>query len=111
MSAEEKSKKDQIKGAIILCFTVLPTIAFSILKLCKIINWSWSWVWVISPVWICLGVTISIWIISIFIIGFISWRNHEKTQAFIESTKELQQSTRELQQSTRELLLDFESKT
>lgn len=31
-------------------FTTLLGIAFIILKLCKVINW--SWIWVLSPIWI-----------------------------------------------------------
>ena len=34
-------------------FVGLLTIAFIVLKLLKVINW--SWVWVLSPIWICVG--------------------------------------------------------
>lgn len=46
------------KGGIGFCG--LLTIAFIILKLCKVI--SWSWLWVLSPIWIpiCLLVIILI---------------------------------------------------
>ena len=37
-------------------FTGLLTIAFIVLKLTKVINWSW-W-WVLSPVWIGLALVI-----------------------------------------------------
>lgn len=33
-----------------IVFTDLLTIAFIVLKLCNIINW--SWIWVLSPIWI-----------------------------------------------------------
>ena len=33
-------------------FTGALQIAFIVLKLCKIINW--SWLWVLAPTWICL---------------------------------------------------------
>lgn len=33
-------------------FTGALQIAFIVLKLCKVINW--SWVWVLAPTWICL---------------------------------------------------------
>ena len=33
-------------------FTGALQIAFIVLKLCKVINW--SWVWVLTPTWICL---------------------------------------------------------
>lgn len=32
------------------------TIAFIVLKLCKVITWSW-W-WVLSPIWICISIFI-----------------------------------------------------
>lgn len=41
-------------------FTGLLTIAFIVLKLCNVINWSW-W-WVLSPLWI--GV-------ALFVLGFV----------------------------------------
>lgn len=37
-------------------FTGLLTIAFIVLKLCKMIDWSW-W-WVISPIWISIGLVL-----------------------------------------------------
>ena len=36
--------------AYIVGFVGLLTVAFIVLKLCEIINW--SWIWVISPMWI-----------------------------------------------------------
>ena len=33
-------------------FVSILTIAFIVLKLCKIIDWSWAWV--LSPVWISM---------------------------------------------------------
>lgn len=44
-------------------FIGLLTIAFIVLKLLKVINW--SWLWVLSPIWIWLG------LILIFIILYI----------------------------------------
>ena len=44
-----------------LSFSGLLTVAFVVLKLCGIINWSW-W-WVLSPAWISVGITIIIGII------------------------------------------------
>lgn len=43
----------------------LLTIAFVILKLCKVIDWSWWWVF--SPIWIPLAIII---VIGILIAGF-----------------------------------------
>lgn len=37
-------------------FTGLLTIAFIVLKLCKVIDWSW-W-WVVSPIWISIGIVL-----------------------------------------------------
>ena len=38
-------------------FTELLTVAFIVLKLCKVINW--SWLWVLSPFWIsCIIIVI-----------------------------------------------------
>ena len=47
------------------------TIAFVVLKLCKVINW--SWVWVLSPLWISWALVILLLIIM-FIIMFINNR-------------------------------------
>lgn len=50
------------------CGTALAlmlTVAFVILKLCNVIDWSW-W-WVVSPLWIYFGLVIII-IIIIFLI-------------------------------------------
>ena len=47
-------------------FTGLLTIAFIILKLCNVINWSW-W-WVLSPLWISTGLTLIILIIIFIVI-------------------------------------------
>ena len=43
-------------------FTGLLTIAFIVLKLCGVINW--SWIWVLSPIWIAF--------VLIFVIVFIA---------------------------------------
>jgi ABC-type nickel/cobalt efflux system permease component RcnA len=45
-------------------FTGLLTIAFIVLKLCKVIDWSW-W-WVLSPLWISVG--LAILALAIFIV-------------------------------------------
>lgn len=39
-------------------FGGLLTIAFIVLKLCHVIDW--SWLWVLSPLWISAGLTICI---------------------------------------------------
>ena len=42
-------------------FVGLLQLAFIVLKLCNVINW--SWVWVLSPIWICVLLVIVIAII------------------------------------------------
>ena len=46
-------------------FTGLLTIAFIVLKLCKVISWSW-W-WVLSPLWISAGITLAILLIIVVV--------------------------------------------
>lgn len=43
------------------------TIAFVVLKLCEVIDWSW-W-WVLSPLWIPLALTGVILLVIIFYLG------------------------------------------
>lgn len=43
----------------------LLTIAFVVLKLCGVINWSWGWV--LSPLWITMGLSILIILIILLI--------------------------------------------
>lgn len=47
-------------------FFELLTIAFIVLKLCNVIEW--SWVWVLSPIWI----TFVILIIILLVIGIVT---------------------------------------
>ena len=42
-------------------FTSLLLIAFIVLKLCNVIDWSW-W-WVLSPFWVPLGVVAILWVV------------------------------------------------
>lgn len=55
-------------------FPGLLTIAFIVLKLCNIINW--SWLWILSPIWISFG----IWLIvaTIIIITLYIYRMYHK---------------------------------
>ena len=53
----EQSSNNQVTGI----FTSLLTVAFIVLKLCKVIDWSW-W-WVLSPLWIPILILIVIGII------------------------------------------------
>ena len=49
-------------------FCGLLTIAFIVLKLCNIINW--SWLWVLSPIWIPWSLVIFVCIIICFSLIF-----------------------------------------
>ena len=42
-------------------FFELLTIAFIVLKLCNVIEW--SWIWVLSPIWIPCVVVIIMWLV------------------------------------------------
>ena len=49
-------------------FVGMLTIAFVVLKLCKVINW--SWVWVLSPLWISTLFTMGI-LLGVFLVYLI----------------------------------------
>lgn len=67
--------KDKNSGiSYSLIFAILLTVAFVVLKLCKVISWSW-W-WVVSPLWIDFAVSIVI-VIVIAIISIILSKNKE----------------------------------
>ena len=54
-------------------FTSALTVAFVVLKLCKVIDWSW-W-WVLSPIWIPLAIVIVVgivWLIYQFRSNYLS---------------------------------------
>ena len=46
-------------------FAGLLTIAFIVLKLCKVITW--SWVWVLAPLWISFGLSLVAIIVCVLI--------------------------------------------
>ena len=58
-----ESKSSAAGGGI--GFAGLLTLAFIVLKLCKVITW--SWVWVLSPLWISFGLGIFILLIYFLI--------------------------------------------
>lgn len=61
---ENKNKNITIRGL----FSTLLLVAFIVLKLCHVIEW--SWLWVLSPLWIPLA-------LSIIIIAVVAiWANH-----------------------------------
>lgn len=53
-------------------FTGLLTIAFIVLKLCGVIDW--SWVWVLSPLWISVALFLVVAIIMLIVIAIINNR-------------------------------------
>lgn len=52
-------------------FCGLLTIAFIVLKLCGVINW--SWIWVLAPLWIGWGLILIALVIACFV-AFIRYR-------------------------------------
>lgn len=61
---ENKNKNITIRGL----FSTLLLIAFIVLKLCHVIEW--SWLWILSPLWIPF-------VLSLIIIGVAAiWANH-----------------------------------
>ena len=44
-------------------FTTLLVIAFIVLKLCKVIDWSW-W-WVLSPIWVPIALVLVVYALII----------------------------------------------
>ena len=46
-------------------FAGLLTIAFIVLKLCKVITW--SWIWVLAPLWISFGLSLVIIIVCVLV--------------------------------------------
>lgn len=69
----KKEKEVNANGRI--DFAVLLTIAFVVLKLCHVIDWSW-W-WVLSPIWISLGIAVLI-LAGVFACAIISDRKPKK---------------------------------
>ena len=51
-------------------FTSLLAVAFIVLKLCGIINW--SWLWVLAPIWITAALVIVILLVAIIIAAIAS---------------------------------------
>jgi len=51
-------------------FAGLLTVAFVVLKLCNVIQW--SWIWVLSPLWISFLAAVLIFVGILIFIAFIS---------------------------------------
>lgn len=61
---ENNGKNTVTTGGV--SFSGLLTIAFIILKLTKVINW--SWLWVLAPLWI----SVSIWVLFLIVLLILS---------------------------------------
>lgn len=59
------NQKETVNVNIGGLFTTLLAVAFIVLKLCHIIEW--SWLWVLSPLWIPLALVI---VIAVFVAMF-----------------------------------------
>ena len=62
-------KKETINVNIGSLFTILLAIAFIVLKLCHVIEW--SWIWVLAPLWIPIVLVITIIIFIAVFTGII----------------------------------------
>lgn len=67
-------------------FTGLLTVAFIVLKLCGVINWSW-W-WVLSPIWISILLVVVL-VLSLATISVIKDDLREKRQIRERKAREL----------------------
>lgn len=61
------NKKDVPTVNIGGLFSTLLAVAFIVLKLCHVIEW--SWLWVLAPLWIPLAITIVI----LLIVCLVAW--------------------------------------
>lgn len=61
------NKKDVATVNVGGLFSTLLTVAFIVLKLCHVIEW--SWLWVLAPLWIPLAITIVI----LLIVCLVAW--------------------------------------
>lgn len=68
MSTSDNSKATASASGI--GFAGLLTIAFIVLKLCHVIDW--SWLWVLSPLWISAGLVIIIIIALLVFVGILN---------------------------------------
>lgn len=59
-------------------FSGLLAVAFIVLKLCNVINWSW-W-WVLSPLWIPLAIVLVVALVCLLFKAFIAIRIHRRAK-------------------------------
>lgn len=88
-------ESNQINKTLSMLPVYLLTIAFVVLKLCKVIDWSW-W-WVLSPLWIVY----SLIIVASIIIGLVL-RSKAKRERFHES-RELRKRANKLCEQLEEI--------
>lgn len=67
----DKDKSSTVATSGGIGFAGLLTVAFIVLKLVGVINW--SWIWILSPLWISAGIGIIVCII-VLIIGIILFK-------------------------------------
>lgn len=53
-------------------FSILLTIAFIVLKLCKVIDW--AWIWVLAPLWIDFAIAL----VVLIIVVIVAWIRKDK---------------------------------
>ena len=66
-------KKNKITVSSSLSVDSILGVAFIVLKLCNVINWSW-W-WVLAPFWIPMGIATICLIITIIIMFIVWWKD------------------------------------
>lgn len=76
MSNSQNSSSTTVSGGI--GFIGLLQIAFIILKLLKVIEW--SWVWVLAPTWGYATFIVLILIIPLIYIGILNWYARKKSK-------------------------------
>lgn len=69
-------KNNKSTSTCSISFTGALTIAFIILKLCNVINW--SWVWVLSPLWIGFALSLVGLLIVAIVTVIAIWLNNKK---------------------------------
>jgi Flp pilus assembly protein TadB len=74
--SNEKSSSSSSSG---IGFVGLLTIAFIVLKLCNVIDWSW-W-WVVSPIWISIALFVVIGIPLIILLMYLTDKKEKKREA------------------------------
>lgn len=71
-SSAGEQGRDEKEMQLKIGLATLLTVVFSILKLCKVIDW--PWIWVVSPIWISLALWLAIMVcIVVCIIALKIW--------------------------------------